>query len=198
MLEERILSRENDTDKHREARRMQILIARGQKTALSTPSLVSVNGVRLFFGLEPVSPIAAGVYPVTVSYSPKLTAAAPAALRASWRTAYGSELVCTPHLNNVPGHTEVEIHFGNYPRDTEDCLLVGLTRAPDFVGQSDEAFLQLMAMLRKIATIHVNPLPPTPGAAPALIVPHWDLSEEATAVYEDFKPAVVTDSQMGL
>jgi hypothetical protein len=175
---------------------MNILIARGQKTELSTPSLVSVNGVRLFFGLEPVNPIATGVYPVTVSYSPKLTAAAPAALRASWRTAYNSELICTPHVQNVPGHTEVEMHFGNTSRDTEDCLLLGLTRARDFVGQSDEAFLQLMAMLRKIATIHVNPPPPTLGAAPALIVPHWDLSEAVTATYEDFLP--VTDPKMGL
>jgi hypothetical protein len=31
----------------------------------------------------------------------------------------------TPHLQNVPGFTEVEIHWGNWPSDTEACLIVG-------------------------------------------------------------------------
>jgi hypothetical protein len=58
-----------------------------------------------------------------------------------------------PHVENVPGFTEVEIHIGNFgaehvkfgklcPPDTEACLLVGLSYAPqlpDFIGQSKPA-----------------------------------------------------------
>lgn len=42
-----------------------------------------------------------------------------------------------PLLNNVPGYQFVEIHQGNFPKDTDGCLLLGVTQHLDYVGPSD-------------------------------------------------------------
>jgi len=57
----------------------------------------------------------------------------------------------TPHVLNVPAFTAIEIHPGNYPRDTHGCCLVGHTHTSDFVGHSQAAFEALMARLRPSA-----------------------------------------------
>ena len=54
----------------------------------------------------------------------------------------------TPHLQDVPGFTEIEIHPGNFPSDTEGCTVVGTTRGVDMVGSSRIAFGMLMDKLR--------------------------------------------------
>ena len=54
----------------------------------------------------------------------------------------------TPHVRNVPGFTEIEIHPGNYPKDTEGCTLVGEDRGADQVYRSKPAFDRLMTLLR--------------------------------------------------
>jgi hypothetical protein len=53
-----------------------------------------------------------------------------------------------PHVEGVPGFQEVEIHWGNYPSDTEGCTLVGLSRSADFVGHSREAFDALFGKIQ--------------------------------------------------
>jgi len=45
-----------------------------------------------------------------------------------------------PLLGNIPGHEYVEIHPGNFPVDTHDCLLPGTTRDVDSVSNSRDAF----------------------------------------------------------
>lgn len=45
-----------------------------------------------------------------------------------------------PHVENVPGFSEIEIHIGNFPHDTEGCTLVGKTREADAIGLSHAAF----------------------------------------------------------
>jgi hypothetical protein len=52
-----------------------------------------------------------------------------------------------PVVVNVPGFNGVEIHPGNYPVDTHGCCLVGYTESKDFVGQSRQAFEDLMDRL---------------------------------------------------
>lgn len=50
--------------------------------------------------------IPTGIYPVTITYSPK----------------YKKQM---PLINNVKGYSGIRIHSGNTAKDTEGCLLVG-------------------------------------------------------------------------
>lgn len=114
---------------------MQILIVRDTFTANSTIGKMSLSGSSTVLDtLEPpvrdTKPCAipVGTYQVALLMSPK----------------FG---FITPHLLDVPNFTEIEIHPGNYPSNTEGCTLVGLSRATDFVADSKAAFEQLMSIL---------------------------------------------------
>lgn len=50
----------------------------------------------------------------------------------------------TPHLQNVPGCTFIEIHPGNSAKDTEGCILLGQTQDIDWVGASRAAYKELI------------------------------------------------------
>jgi hypothetical protein len=97
-------------------------------TALSTIGELAIDGVDRMWTLElPVrdglagSAIPPGRYPVTIYPSPH----------------FGREM---PLLQNVPGRSEIEIHFGNYPTDSRGCILVGLGHEPDMITESRLAF----------------------------------------------------------
>jgi len=100
-------------------------------TANSTQGLLSVDGMSKFTTLEPAKGsgmlIDPGVYHVIKQFSPRFQK-------------------LTPHLQNVPGHTFIEMHSGNAPKDTHGCILLGLTRAPDWVGESFDAFNAFMGI----------------------------------------------------
>lgn len=55
----------------------------------------------------------------------------------------------TPHLQNVPGRTFIEIHPGNKPADTEGCILLGQTKDVDWVGSSRAAYAALIPKLEE-------------------------------------------------
>lgn len=49
-----------------------------------------------------------------------------------------------PHLQNVPNFSCIMIHWGNSPKDTLGCILVGSkTNNPDFVAHSQDAYKDL-------------------------------------------------------
>lgn len=103
---------------------LQILVQRDIKTANSVTSVIKLNGVSYFFGLEPANPLPAGEYEVWLRWSAK---------NDRWVLA----------IMNVPGHTDIEAHIGNWPRDTKDCLLVGAGRDVDVIHNSHVAYQQL-------------------------------------------------------
>jgi len=58
-----------------------------------------------------------------------------------------------PLLLNVQNFSGVRIHVGNYPEETEACILVGKIRPgdpPDVIYRSNEAMNQLMPKLRQM------------------------------------------------
>jgi len=53
-----------------------------------------------------------------------------------------------PCLQNVKGFSGIEIHPGDFPRDTHGCTLVGFTQIVDYVGESRDAFAALVRAMK--------------------------------------------------
>ena len=66
---------------------------------------------------------------------------------------FSPDLQCvTPHLLNVPGRSDVLIHFGNYAKDTLGCILVAMKEDPngESIDNSKEAFGQMMTWIKSL------------------------------------------------
>lgn len=61
-----------------------------------------------------------------------------------------------PLLIDVPNYQGVRIHSGNTSEDTKGCILVGLSRTINNIGQSRDAFTKLMAELDKYKEFEIN------------------------------------------
>ena len=61
-----------------------------------------------------------------------------------------------PLLLNVPNFEGIRIHSGNTNHDTEGCILVGLTRSKDFIGQSRKAFNKLFKKMQNVENITIT------------------------------------------
>jgi len=61
-----------------------------------------------------------------------------------------------PLLLNVPNFEGIRIHSGNTNHDTEGCILVGLTRSQDFIGQSRKAFNKLFKKMQTVENITIT------------------------------------------
>lgn len=59
-----------------------------------------------------------------------------------------------PLLDNVPGRTAIRIHSGNWPRDSEGCILVGLQRGDDMILQSQKALYALVDTIQQALDSH--------------------------------------------
>lgn len=107
---------------------MHLTVTRTRKSPTTTTGLMDVDGVFECFTLEPADCIPEGTYPLRMLFSPR----------------FGKPM---PHVCDVAGHTEIEIHPGNYAKDTHGCTLVGKSRGTDAVFSSQEAFSGLMAKI---------------------------------------------------
>jgi len=61
-----------------------------------------------------------------------------------------------PLLLKVPGYEGVRIHTGNFPADTEGCILVGSMALNDEIRNSRPTFTKLMAELQKADKITIT------------------------------------------
>lgn len=61
-----------------------------------------------------------------------------------------------PLLVDVPDFTGVRIHVGNFPQDTEGCILLGKTKGEDAVWRSVDAFNDLMPQLQFPLTLIIK------------------------------------------
>jgi hypothetical protein len=115
---------------------VKLFVTRLTKTNASVSGELKLGGQHFAYTLEPaeasetIKPraIPLGTYEVTLRHSPRFKR-------------------IMPHIENVPGFEGVLIHWGNYPKDTVACLLVGYERMPNFVGQSQKAFDELFLKL---------------------------------------------------
>ena len=132
---------------------MNLTLHRLWHTNQSTIGILDINGSCLLYTLEdPIrkvkipgqTAIPAGKYSVILDHSPKFNRILPLVLE-------------------VPNFTDIRIHVGNWPRDTEGCILVGMTRTRDFIGHSGAALAKLMQYLDTASDItlevinHVEP-----------------------------------------
>lgn len=125
----------------------------------STIGQLYVNGLRQCFTLEDAdrevpgqavlqwkvqnqTAIPRGRYRVVVDRSNRFSALA------TKRTGKPTD-VFLPRLLRVPGFEGVRIHPGNGPQHTEGCLLVGHTRAADWVSSSQAAFAELLPKIQQ-------------------------------------------------
>jgi hypothetical protein len=102
----------------------------------STPGNLSVDGQFAAVTLElpvkdgqPGSAIPAGTYRIVIYPSPH----------------FGRPM---PLLENVPGRSGVEIHWGDFPDDTRGCLLVGCERSTDAIWHTQEKFAELFPAMQ--------------------------------------------------
>ena len=121
---------------------MKITVQRKTLTPQSTEGEMFLDGLFECYTLEPPTldpptkprAIPADTYPWRKYFSPD----------------HGIEVVL---VENVPGFTGIEIHPGNFPRDTLGCTVVGTIEQENFVGHSQEEFARLMAKLPASGTI---------------------------------------------
>lgn len=103
-----------------------------------TEGRLSIDGIFECWTLEPARraenpilahpAIPAGEFKITIAYSPKFHC-------------------MLPHLGNVPGRQNIEIHAGNTAKDTEGCILVGQQRVNSGILNSRDAVHALMVKL---------------------------------------------------
>jgi hypothetical protein len=115
---------------------MQLTVTRDTFTAASTTGVLSIDGSFFCYTLEPRQDqsngkpycIPTGTYQVLLQES--------------------EEFSCvTPHIIGVPGFTAIEMHWGNFPADTEGCTVLGQSRTADAVWYSRQTFGSLMLKL---------------------------------------------------
>lgn len=112
---------------------MNIVVERQWYTQKSTIGKMYINGVYFCFTLEPAYHVA----PV----KPRLIEEGAFRVELLPSTHFGC---IVPHVMDVPDFVAVEIHWGNFPCNTDACTLVGDTMGEDYIGNSKATWQALM------------------------------------------------------
>ena len=113
---------------------LNLLITRFKAYDKSVIGTLSVNGTQICYTLEEAwrnnqkghSCVSLGTYGGFIRY-----------------TSSKSKREWCFQLNDANGRTAIQIHIGNYPGDTEGCVLVGTTYSENMVGNSTAAYQKL-------------------------------------------------------
>ena len=117
---------------------MKLILKRKHKTSNSTIGELSIDGKFECYTLEDVerekkiygkTAIPKGTYEIVMTMSNRFK-------------------IVLPLLLNVPNFEGVRVHVGNYPKDTEGCILLGQTRSIDFIGNSKMAVVKFLQKLK--------------------------------------------------
>ena len=96
-----------------------------------TFGILTVDGQNPVYTLErPEVQIPPGTYSVEITFSPRFQRP-------------------LPLLDGVPGRTDIRIHSGNWPRDTDGCILVGLGIGRDMITESRAALDPLVTQIQE-------------------------------------------------
>ncbi len=114
---------------------MELELQRDHYSAIATTGMLSFDGVLRAYTLERPSLhypmdfhcIPAGRYSISLYPSPHFKRIMP--------------------LLDVPGHEGIEMHWGNYPRDSHGCILVGTTRGQDVIFNTYEKFEEIFPII---------------------------------------------------
>lgn len=121
----------------------ELLLSREKQTADATIGRFFWGMEALYYTLEPpqravkikgITAAPVGRYQILMQWSPR----------------FQQEM---PHLQDVPEAEGVLIHWGNFPKDTEECILIGLGQGNDSVTQSKAAFSHFVPRLEQ-ALLH--------------------------------------------
>ena len=108
-----------------------LTLQRGTPGTLSIPGELYVNSEHECFTLENrADAIPAGMYPVTLYFSPHFQRP-------------------MPMLQGVPGRSFIEIHYGNFPSNYQGCIGVGEQRdtSTEEIFYTQEAFRELFPVI---------------------------------------------------
>ena len=131
---------------------MNILTIRDTFSPRATTSLLLVDGVRLAYALEDrdrgltASMTAAEIARIKVPGETAIPTSPPEGYEVVWRMSPRRGYP-VPWLLGVPGYEAIQAHTGNDPGDTLGCMILGLSRTSDWVGESRQAKALLYPMI---------------------------------------------------
>jgi hypothetical protein len=131
---------------------MNILTIRDTFSPRATTSLLLVDGVRVAYVLEDrdrgltASMTAAEIGRVKVPGETAIPTSPPEGYEVVWRMSPRRGYP-VPWLLGVPGYEAIQAHTGNDPGDTLGCMILGLSRTSDWVGESREARAKLYPLI---------------------------------------------------